>query len=124
MRIENDPARPTRAEVEARVRIEFPHGDFAEVLEILDRYGTMPHEKEVDRVHLALLKLSHGVMSELEDLVGMAKTDYRDILACGEYPAQMALGWRKADGSNSEALDRAKKSDLKQYSDWRNITPR
>ena len=113
------PPRVTRAVVEARVKVEFPNADIIDVLAMLDRYGTGPHEREVHRVHMALLKLSHGVTSELDVLVGMAKTDYRDILAYAEYPAQMALGWRKADGSNSEALDRAIEADEQQYRAWR-----
>ena len=85
---------------------------------MLDLYGTKAHETEVDRVHMALLKLSNGVKSELDALVGMAKTDYRDILAYAEYPAQMSLGLRKADGSNAEAVERAIQSDEQQYRAW------
>jgi hypothetical protein len=58
------------------------------------------------------------VKSELDALVGMAKTDYRDILAYAEYPAQMSLGLRNADESNAAAITRTIEADEKQYRAW------
>ena len=112
--------RPTRVAVEARASSEFPDANLAEIMAVLDRYGVQPHETEIRRVHMALLKLSEGRRDVLESGVETAKADYRDVLAYAEYPAEMALPALKADGSNAKAIDLARRADKKQYRDWLN----
>jgi len=67
----------------------FPFEDTGKILEILDRYGAEPHERDRERVHLAILALSRGDLEELEKLLTYAKRDYRDVL----YWAQLADGY-------------------------------
>ena len=50
----------------------------------LNLYGTEPYEREADRVKLAIVMLSGGSEEKLRELVGIAKKDYRDILAWAE----------------------------------------
>ena len=71
----------TRSDVEAAALAAFPHGDAATILALLDLYGTEPHEREKERVQLAVIALSQGSEEKLLELVQTAKTDYRDILA-------------------------------------------
>jgi hypothetical protein len=72
---------PTRDDVVAAAQATFPDGDLATILAVLDLYGTQPHERERERVQLAILQLSGGSEDKLLYLVQAAKTDYRDVLA-------------------------------------------
>ena len=70
----------TRAEVEAAVWPAFPGDDGAAVSALLDLYGTEPHEREREKVQLAIVKLCRGSQEQLAGLVQLAKTDCRDVL--------------------------------------------
>jgi len=70
----------TREDVVAAVHTAFPGSDAATVLGVLDLYGTESHERERERVQLAILALSEGSEDKLLYFVQAAKTDYRDIL--------------------------------------------
>jgi hypothetical protein len=74
----------TRAEVEAAVKATFPNSDPAAILGVVDCYGTEPHERERERVQLAIIALSRGSEEKLLELVQTAKTDYRDVLSWAE----------------------------------------
>lgn len=108
----------TRLDVEARARMEFPGAELADVLAVLYQYGREPHEGEVHRVHMALLKLSHGRMDLLVSAVKLANRDYRDVLAAAEYPAEMALRPLAADRSNAKEISQARRADREQYREW------
>jgi hypothetical protein len=114
----DSPSDEARRAVERLARREFPSAELADVLAVLDRYGTQPHEKEIPRVQLALLKLSDGRMDVLLCDIELAKTDYRDVLAAAEYPAEMALRPFLADRSNARELARARRADREQFRDW------
>lgn len=47
-------------EVLAVVQMQFSPAEQPVALELLQRYGSAPHEREHDRVYLALLELSQG----------------------------------------------------------------
>ena len=70
----------TRDQVNAAIRAVFPESDPPSVLAVLDLYGVESHERERERVQLAILALSEGHEDKLLDLVQSAKIDYRDIL--------------------------------------------
>jgi hypothetical protein len=72
---------PGRGNVLWAVAKAFPHGKPASIMGILDAYGTERHERERERVQLAIVKLSQGDVGKLEELVGVAKRDYRDVLS-------------------------------------------
>ena len=112
------PSEHARHAVEQLALREFPDLNLADIMAVLDRYGTQPHEKEIPRVHLALLKLSNGRMDVLRSDVEVAKTDYRDILAAAEFPAEMALRPFWADRSNATEIARARREDRQQYREW------
>jgi len=71
----------TEADVVAAVEAVFPRGDTKTILAVLDLYGTAPHEREANRVKVAIVQLSQGSEDKLLELVQTAKTDYRDILS-------------------------------------------
>jgi len=70
----------TRADVESKARLLFGDARAAEALAIVDAYGTESHEREVNRVKLAILEASDGKMARLPYFVKCAKIDYRDVL--------------------------------------------
>jgi hypothetical protein len=59
--------------------------------EILERYGTEPHEREVGRVRAACVKLAEGDEAKLEYFVSVAKRDYRDVLFWSDNPQEAKL---------------------------------
>lgn len=118
MRGPDDEPLQTRATVESRARKDFPDADPAEILAVLDRYGVRPHETEVHRVQMAILKLAKGDRDALEGEVDAAKVDYRDVLAYAEYPAEMALGPVALDASSAHEIARARHADKAQYREW------
>ena len=75
---------PTRDDVLASAKAIFGDTALAEILAALDQYGTQSHEREADRVKLAILQLSEGKKEKLLYWVKIAKTDYRDVLAAQE----------------------------------------
>ncbi len=70
----------TREEIIAAIRTVFPDSDAATVLSVVDLYGVEPHEREKERVQLAIVALSQGDEDKLLYFVQTAKTDYRDVL--------------------------------------------
>lgn len=62
----------------------------AEALSLVDAYGTEAHEREVDRVKLAILEVSEGKLGRLPYFVACAKIDYRDVLLGARLPRMSA----------------------------------
>lgn len=83
-------------------------------VQILAEYGKGRHDKEPERVRLAILKLSGADLGKLEHNTTRAKQDYRDVLAWAEYPGQ-SKNWSIMKGPQKEKL---KKADLDEYEAW------
>jgi hypothetical protein len=62
-----------------------PQEDLADVLAVLDDYGSEPYHREKERVQLAVLRLSRWRHEPLRDLMDTARADYRDVLMAAEY---------------------------------------
>jgi hypothetical protein len=87
----------------------------AHVRAALLTYGTEPHEREVDRVRMAIVKLvSEYGLDRLEEYVEIAKRDYRDVLMGAEYPGQAQAQVDLAD----DERERLAAADKQQYNDW------
>ena len=87
----------------------------------LQRYGLAPHEREGDRVSLAILKLSEGDEGKIADLVVAAKRDYRDVLMWAEYPTEAKTLWSlhpNLTEDERERLDDIRRQDRQQYLAW------
>jgi hypothetical protein len=67
----------------------FGEAHHLEALELVDEYGVEVHEREVNRVKLAILEVSDGKLSRLPYFVKCAKIDYRDVLT-GQRPGPMS----------------------------------
>jgi hypothetical protein len=90
---------------------------------LLRTFGTANGESEVERVQLAVIKLSGGALDELATMATAAKTDYRDVLMWAEYPEESSATWAsRSDLTESERQQLAaiRARDRKQYEDWRN----
>jgi hypothetical protein len=81
----------SRDDVLASVRTIFPGSDWASVVALLDRYGVAAHERERERVQVAILKLSEGSEDKVREYVDVAKRDHRDVLFWAEYPEEARL---------------------------------
>jgi hypothetical protein len=82
-------------EVIAVVEAQFSPAEQPLALELLQRYGNAPHEREHDRVCLALLELSQGDVRKLREALEVAKTDYRDVLVWAEERRNPDAGKRR-----------------------------
>ena len=81
----------SRDEVVAVVQKTFPETSCSRVLDLLDTYGAESHERERERVQLAILKLSEGNEKKLREFVAVAKRDYRDVLFWADNPEEAKL---------------------------------
>jgi hypothetical protein len=106
----------TRTLVLEKTKQCFPSEDLQKIIAILDEYGTEPHERERERVQIAVLKLSGENMDHLHEHVAMAKRDYRDVLAYAEFPEEMSKStWKIGD---QEAVNNVRIRDRQQYMNW------
>lgn len=104
----------TRNDVIAAARAAFPTAEddaLRAILAALDAYGIAPHERERERVQLAILRLCAGDATKLAGFVAAARTDYRDVLcwvdtgpltpaagaAAQEAARQLIHSWGNAD---------------------------
>ena len=72
--------------VEAAACEAFPGADHAEIMKLLNTYGTEPYERERERVQLTIIRICQGDASRLPYQVEVAKIDYRDILVFADRP--------------------------------------
>jgi len=102
--------------LEKKLGVIFPDPTVREqVIEILSRYGTEAHEKEIVRVRLDILKLAGNAVEEVETWVALAKRDYRDILASAEYPGELlAPTWSMP----KDEVVKIRTADRDQYEAW------
>ena len=70
----------TRQHLLDTIERDFPADARSEVLAIVDQYGAEPHEREPERVRLAIVHLAAGDREKLQKLLYAAKYDYRDVL--------------------------------------------
>ena len=70
----------TREDVISAAQALFGEAQAPHALALVDAYGIESHERDVDRVRLAILELSDGKMTRLPYFVQCAKIDYRDVV--------------------------------------------
>jgi hypothetical protein len=107
--------KPTRVLVMQIVRRVFLGREPADVLAVLDRYGTESYHRERERVQLAILKLCEEEgRDDPAAYVDAACADYRDVLAWAESPnlSRKAVCTDPAERKKLIAEDRA------QYQAW------
>jgi hypothetical protein len=101
----------TEADLERVVSRDFPPASIPSVLALLARYGDEDWQREALRVRMACLKLASGSLQKLEQAVGEACADYRDVLSDAEYPTY-------GRAHTEEAKERAIARDWEQLQAW------
>jgi len=81
----------------AAIRASFPESRWRHVESLLNAYGTEPHEREHERVQLAILKISEGNEQKIREHVATAKNDYRDVLFWADHPEEARIDLRERD---------------------------
>lgn len=107
----------TDSDVTRVVRRDFQSDQVVAVMALLREYETAQWEGGHPRVLLATLKLAEGDLDSLRRQIDVAKTDYRDVLACAEYPQYMRSVPPGADGSGQEVQGVIQR-DWTQYQNW------
>jgi hypothetical protein len=111
----------SRALVQKKVRVSFPHHKESEVLALLDEYGPASWHGEKDRVHLAILKLAAGKVELLRQYLAEAKEDFREVVTPAESPGFWKLGVQGFVIWEQMTMDQQKDlldADWKQYEEW------
>jgi hypothetical protein len=101
-----------------KIKQMWPDADPQEIMDLLDEYGTEDFETGVERVQLAVLKLCKGDRDRLPDLVEMAKTDWRDVLAHAEYPEESKTDPVKMQNLPKDKARSIRRRDRDQYEKW------
>ena len=82
---EGRPGPYSSADVAAYAAALFPGEPPEAILDLLNQYGSEPHERERERVQLAILFLGQAGRDELAHFLARAKADYRDVLLWAEH---------------------------------------
>ena len=119
--------------VERALEALFPgEKDRSRVRAALATYGLEPHERESDRVRLAILKLAEerpaivkvaeARAEAVDDLVAIARRDYSDVLMWAESPelarSPRLLMLASRDPASRQAIDEMARRDSEQYQKW------
>jgi hypothetical protein len=108
----------TRDDVLRVIRRDFRGNKPELILGILDGYGSEEWQPEKDRVQLAILKLSHGDVERIRELVDTARSDFRDVIAPAEYPGFSEVGFVGVEKMSRDEVARLKADDWRQYQEW------
>jgi len=111
--------------VSRKVRSLFPAAQYSDVIHLLEKEcaRNLPlHEdadpQKLERVRLAVVKLSGGNLAEMRNQVDVAKRDWRDVLAIAEEPEAFKIGLVALSKLDAEARAALNARDQKQYDDW------
>jgi len=107
----------SREDVVRIVAREFPPDQIPQVLSALSAYGTESYHREVDRVHLDILKIANGKLDRIIQETENACCDYRDTMVSAEYP-NYGRKMFKLDKLSPEERNGIIDSDKDQYESW------
>ncbi len=118
----------SRSVVMQKVRAIIPEIDPGEVIDLLDQYGVESYEKGRTRVQLAILKVFQELVKDHESpeeklerlhrLVRTAKSDFRDVVAWAEYPAENKKGFIEMKKLSPQEAKTLRRQDREQYKRW------
>jgi|ERR1041384_831282 hypothetical protein len=105
-----------REVVEAKVKSLFPNSASAEIPQSLD---DVPHFNwSLERIQLAILKLSNGDLNQLHYYLALAKNDFHKVIRLAEYPEASRIGLLNVVKLPDAEQERIFNQDLRQYIDW------
>ena len=117
-------AKPLSDLVRKKVQQSFPAEKHSRVIELLETEcaDNLPFTdgtpQSLERVRLAVVKVSAGNENKLCEQLEMAKRDWRDVINAAEYPEATKLGlveYSKLDERNRQKIDHR---DREQYLTW------
>lgn len=106
-----------REVVERKVKSLFPNQDHAQILQLLD--SDILYFSELERMQLAILKLSNGNMDQLHRYIDVAKSksDFMKVIQLAENPQSSLKDIDDKDlfwGEHKRLIE----SDFRQYLNW------
>jgi hypothetical protein len=87
----------------------------SEALTLLDTYGEESAEGRA-RIQLAILKQCDGQLDRVQQLLGLAERDYRDLLVGAEYPEEFPASSK----TPPDEMAAIRRRDRAQYEKWLN----
>ena len=110
-----------RQDVERVIEREFVSEKRSEVCQLLGFYGRESFHREVDRVHIDVLKLADGDIEKLKREIEGACCDYRDTMLAAEYP-NYAKKMFRIDKLPNDERKKIIDADREQYETWLHTT--
>ena len=106
-----------REVVERKVKSLFPNQDHAQILQLLD--SDILYFSELERMQLAILKLSNGNLDQLHHYIDVAKSesDFMKVIQLAENPQSSVKDIDDKDlfwGEHKRLIE----SDFRQYLNW------
>src|SRR3979411_3270575 len=89
------------SKVAAAIERFFPIAERMIVTELLGKYGDAPQEREAERIHLLILKISRRDVNHVRGLVEAAKRDYRDVILWASQPSRTYIVGFLRNGPNA-----------------------
>jgi len=86
------------------------------VVGILEAYGREEFHREVERVHLGILRLSGANLEMIEQHTNLACSDFRDLLIAAEYP--LTFGKKALKEKDPAKYAKLEKKEREQYDQW------
>ena len=83
---------------------------------ILSAYGQESFHREVERVHLGILRLSGADLAAIERWTQLACDDFRDLLIEAEY--RLSFGKDRLRATNPQKYEALQKEEREQYDAW------
>jgi hypothetical protein len=102
--------------VEAKVKSLFTNHERAEVIDLLD--DDLPDYWGLERLQLAILRLSDGSLTSLREYVAAARDDYIKVIGAAEYPGALKIGLGNYVGLSNPEQETIAQRDLRQYVRW------
>ena len=105
-----------REVVESKVECLFPNENPADVFRLLD--DDLPDIWGLERLQLAILKLSNGDLNSLRTYIAAARQDFLQVIGSAEYPGALEIGldrYVRLPNSEQEAIHQR---DMRQYLRW------
>jgi hypothetical protein len=106
----------SEADVRRIIQRDFPSGEENFIMEMLNEFGR--DNPAVNRVHLAILKLSGGDLDRLREVLEITRQDFRDVIAPAEYPSYSKLNHSRLSELTEDEKGEIIQKDWRQYQDW------
>jgi hypothetical protein len=102
--------------VETKVDSLFTKDERDDVLQLLD--SDLPEGCGLERLQLAILKLSDGNLTSLRHYIAIARANYTDVIGPVEYPGALKIGLEQFVRLSNPEQEAITRRDLHRYLRW------